>query len=206
MTTIAYRDGILAADSRVTHDSEAGGTRIFKCTKLYRKIAKLDGEEQEVILATAGESAPGELFVEWFGTGKDVTDMRDTFVLGMADFTVLVLKHDGLYEVDMYCHISKVLDKFYAVGSGAKAAMGAMHMGADAYKAVQIACKIDPYSAPPIVTMSLGKEPKKRNANKTKRKGLEVGQLREGLSIEKESDQTGSSSSVLGIPENGKES
>lgn len=157
MTTIAYRDGILAADSRVTHDTEGGGTRVFKCQKLYRKVVKLGEVEEEVILATAGESSPGELFVEWFGSGKDVTDMRDTFVLGQADFQVLVLKRDGLYEVDMYCKPIKVLDKFYAVGSGAKAALAAMHMGADAKKAVEIACRIDPYTAAPITTMSLGK-------------------------------------------------
>lgn len=166
MTTIAFRSGILAADSRVTTDSEAGGTRIFICQKLYKKTVKINGgDAEEVILATAGESAPGELFVEWFGTGKDVTEMRDTFVLGEADFEVLVLRQSGLYEVDKYCHLSKVLNPFYAVGSGAKAAMGAMHMGADARKAVEIACKIDPYSAPPIYTMSLipvVKKPKKK--------------------------------------------
>lgn len=144
-------------------DSEAGGTRIFICQKLYRKTVKINGDPEEVILATAGESAPGELFVEWFGTGKDVTEMRDTFVLGEADFEVLVLRHSGLFEVDKYCHLSKVMNKFYAVGSGAKAAMGAMHMGADARRAVEIACKIDPYSAPPIYTMSLtpSSKPKK---------------------------------------------
>ena len=166
MTTIAFCAGILAADSRVTVDSEAGGTRIFICQKLYRKTVKIDGQTEEVILATAGESAPGELFTEWFGTGKDVTEMRDTFVLGEADFEVLVLKHDGLFEVDKYCHLSRILNKFYAVGSGAKAAMGAMHMGASAKKAVEIACKIDPYSAPPIYTMSLTPAVKKNGKKK----------------------------------------
>jgi ATP-dependent protease HslVU (ClpYQ) peptidase subunit len=171
MTTIAFRDGIIAADSRTTTDTEAGGTRVFTCQKLYPKKVKLDGLEEDVILATAGESAPGELFTEWFGTGKDVSDMRDTFVLGQADFTVLVLKTDGLYEVDMYCHLTRILDKFYAVGSGAKAAMGAMFAGADARRAVEIACKIDPYSAPPIVTMSL---PRYAPAHKPRKRRLKV--------------------------------
>jgi hypothetical protein len=31
MTTIAYRSGIMAADSRITEDSEAGGTRLGHC-------------------------------------------------------------------------------------------------------------------------------------------------------------------------------
>lgn len=162
-TTIAFRDNILAADSRVTVDSEAGGTRIFKCQKLYRKTVKLNGgDPEEVILATAGESHPGALFVEWFGTGIDVTTMRDTFVLGEADFEILVLKHDGLYEVDKYCNLVKIMDKFYAIGSGTKAAMAAMYMGASAKRAVEIACKIDPHTAPPIYTMTLTPVVKKK--------------------------------------------
>jgi hypothetical protein len=165
MTTIAFRAGTIAADSRVTVSTEAGGDRFFGCVKLFKKLAKIHGKEQEVILATAGESAPGALFVEWFGSGKDVESMRDTFVIGEADFTVLIVTHDGLFEVDKWCCMEPVVitdDKpYYAVGSGCKAALAAMAMGATAKRAVEIACGIDPHSAPPIITMTLNGKKKK---------------------------------------------
>ena len=152
MTTIAFRSGILAADSRVTVHTEEGGARVFDCDKLFRKRGTFLGREQDVILATAGESASGMAFVDWFGSGRDVPDI---FVHGDADFTVLVLSEDGLFEFDKWCRGEKVKNEFYAVGSGAKAALGAMHMGASARKAVEVACKVDPYTAGPVVTMRL---------------------------------------------------
>ena len=153
MTSIAYRDGILAADSQTTVESEAGGARRFRCEKLYRKTTK---EGAEAIIATAGESAPALVFLDWYGTGKRPPPR---LLEGNADFTCLVLRRDGLWEYDAWCRGDKVLEPFYAIGSGAKAALGAMHMGASAEEAVRVACLIDPYSAPPIVTMSLSKDP-----------------------------------------------
>lgn len=144
MTTIAVRNGIMAADSRVTHDSEAGGTRLFRTEKVFRK--------GKVLIGLAGESEPGLIFLDWYGTGKEPPSI---LIAGDADFTALVLTRRGLYEYGKYCRPEKVLEPFYAIGSGCKAALGAMHMGANAQTAVRIACKIDPYSAPPIVVMPL---------------------------------------------------
>lgn len=45
---------------------------------------------------------------------------------------------------------------FAAVGSGSDAALGAMACGADARKAVRIACKYDLHSRPPVHILSLG--------------------------------------------------
>lgn len=155
MTVIAYRDGVIASDSRVTADSEAGGTRMFKCEKLYRKTIKIGRRKLPVIIGTAGESAPGLIFVDWYGSDKPPPSQ---LIDGEADFTCLILRPDGLFEVDKWCRPDKVLSKFYAIGSGAKAALGAMHKGASAIEACEIACKIDPYCALPIVSMRLKDE------------------------------------------------
>lgn len=152
MTTIAYRKGVIAADSRTTIETEGGGARMFLCEKLFRKAVTIDGVLQEVIVATAGESSPGMVFLDWFGTGKEPPDR---LIDGEADFTCLVLQQDGLYEYDAWCRGIKIEDEFYAIGSGAKAALGAMQMGASAARAVEVACKIDPYSGPPITSMRL---------------------------------------------------
>src|SRR5258708_6787058 len=79
MTTIAFKNGVIAADSRVTVDSEAGGSRNFHTEKLFRRQVIINGVGQEVIMATAGESAPGSLFVQQFGTGKSLEEVRALF-------------------------------------------------------------------------------------------------------------------------------
>lgn len=149
MTTIVFRAGIMAADSRCTMSSEAGGSRVSKCDKLYRKTTS---DKEDVIIGLAGESGPGLVFLDWFGTGKDIPA---SLLEGEGDFTALVLSKKGLFEYDKWCRGERVKGRFYAVGSGAKAALGALYMGANAKAAVKIACKIDPYTAGPVVAMSL---------------------------------------------------
>jgi len=149
----------LAADSQVTVDSEGGGSRKFKCEKLYRReVPKLG----ECIIGLAGGSFDGLVFLDWLVTGD--VDAPQRLLDGAADFTALVLSKEGLFEYDLWCRPDRVLEKFYAVGSGAKAALGAMHMGADAKKAVEIACRIDPYTRPPITVMSLAATPKPKSS------------------------------------------
>lgn len=155
MTTIAYRDGILAADSCVSLQTEAGGARKFRCEKLYAKLVyerENADDSKKVIIALAGESSPGLVFLDWYGS-DDEPPQR--LIDGAADFTALILTEDGLFEADAYCRPDKILEDFYAIGSGAKAAMGAMYAGASALEAVEIAAKIDPYTAGPFTTMSL---------------------------------------------------
>lgn len=173
MTTIAYRNGVIAADSRVTVSSEAGGDRNFHTKKLFRARVDIKGVQSEVILATAGESAPGSLFVEQWSTGKSLTEIRDLFTYSEADFTVLVVTEHGLFEVDKWCVLEPVYEVFYAIGSGSKLAMGAMEAGASAQKAVEIACRRDPYTALPVVTMRL-----KPNGKQT-RKDLPMSEVRQ---------------------------
>lgn len=151
MTTIVYRDGIMAADSRVTVDSEAGGSRHFRCEKLYR-VETPRGKTRAVI-GLAGESFPGLVFLKWFRTGADEPPRQLTDI--DSDFTALVLTREGLFEYDRWCEPERVLGSFHAIGSGCKAALGAMHAGSNAIVACRIACKIDPFSAPPVTWMSL---------------------------------------------------
>lgn len=144
----------MAADSRATIETEAGGARLFRCEKLYRKKIKVGKRIEEHILGFAGESSPALLYLDWYGTGKPPPEV---FADMVSDFSVLILSKHGLFDVDAYCRPEKVLEKFWAIGSGAKAALGAMHAGATARQACAIACKIDPYSGLPITHMTLSK-------------------------------------------------
>ena len=151
MTTIAYRDGILAADSRVTY-GEHQTARIHTCKKLFRKRVTQGKKSFDVIIATAGESSPGLVFVDWYGSGKPVPDL---FLHLGGDFLCLVLTPSGLFEYDVYCRGEEVSDDFYAIGSGAGPALGAMHCGKSAVEAVRIAARIDPYTGGRINSESL---------------------------------------------------
>lgn len=152
MTTIAFRDGVIAADSRATVHTESGGDRFFTTEKLFRRIVGKGKQRREVIIATAGESAPSLVFVDWYGSGKPIPDQ----ILHLdSDFTCLVVEKDGLYEVDKFCRPEKIIEKFYAVGSGTKAALAAMHCGKSALEAVRIAALIDPGTAAPFYSMRL---------------------------------------------------
>lgn len=147
MTTIAYRAGILAADSQVTYGGdEDAGSRKHRCQKLFRKRAF----GADVVIATAGEGPPGMLFVDWYGKKS-----KPPAVLAEAEFTCLVLDEDGLWEFDRWCRAEQIAEEFYAIGSGAKVALGAMHHGASAREAVEIAKLVDPYTGGEVKTMEL---------------------------------------------------
>jgi 20S proteasome alpha/beta subunit len=144
MTTIAYRDGILAADTRATDSGYHPG--IYRCEKLFRV-----GND---IVGTAGDDTPGMVFLDWY-THKDKRKPPSRLVDGEADFCCLVLSKNGLFWYDKWCRPNKVLDEFYAIGSGGAYAMGAMGMGATAEEAVRQAARWDCYTGGDIVTMAL---------------------------------------------------
>lgn len=150
MTTIAFRDGILAADTRGTDEGYHPG--IYRTEKLFRV--------GEAVVATAGDDSTGMLFVDWFTArqkGKRVKPPA-ALVLGAegADFCVLVLMGEGLFWADKWCRLIKVSDEFYAIGSGSPYAMGAMAKGATAEEAVRIAMRWDPHTGGEVQTMKLG--------------------------------------------------
>lgn len=149
MTVIAYRKGVLACDSRITWESEAGGTRVSRCVKMFRKPGAL--------VALSGETSSGLVFLDWFDPDKPEKAPLDNLIIGEADFLAVVYTRKGLFEFDKWCRGEpvKLHRGYWAQGCGAKVALGAMHQGATAKEAVAAACVWDPYCAPPIVTMEL---------------------------------------------------
>lgn len=152
MTCIAYRNGILAADSQSTDDNNLR----LKCKKLYR-IGK--GKNKGHIVATAGADFPGEVFVRWYEQGGDhLMPTADRDLISEDDlFLCLVLTPEGLFVVDKSCLLVPIIIPFYAIGCGGAVAMGAMEKGAGAREAVAIACKWDSNCELPVVSMRLEK-------------------------------------------------
>ncbi len=141
MTTIAVRSGIMAADSRVT----ACNGSISRMTKLFR----VRGD----IVGVAGDMAAALVFCDWYKR-PDRKDIPAALRDGNADFSAIVLTAGGVIEYDRWCRQMEVIEKFHAIGSGTKAALGAMHMGATARQAIAVACKIDSYTGLPVRSLT----------------------------------------------------
>lgn len=144
MTTIAYRDGIMAADSCVANNA---GTRLGRARKIHRLP---DG----TLAAGAGDFAAVLNVIDWLAAGQP-TDERPAFEDETA--VVLLLVHPdgivGILETDL--RECQVEGDYFAIGSGCEGALGAMAAGARAEEAVRIACGIDTNTSGPVMTEAL---------------------------------------------------
>lgn len=165
MTTIAYRDGVLAVDSRATMENGGAG-RKRAVRKLVRKSITEGRKTFDILLAAAGDFTPGRVFIDWYGSGKPPPE---ALTHHGGDFVCLVLRPDGLYEYDIYLRGERIEEDFYAVGSGADAALAAMHCGKSAVEAVRIAARVDAYTGGKIVSEALAPTPGRRSPGPSRR-------------------------------------
>ena len=145
MTTLAYRAGVMASDSR----AYAGNSlSIGNKPKIHRLK---DGS-----IFAVSSRVPGidSVLREWVERGA---------VLALAPrvdtrtFTLLLVKPTGavFYAENEFTLSGPLQGEFFAIGSGDNIALGAMAMGADAVRAVAIACELDVWTKGPIMTMKL---------------------------------------------------
>lgn len=132
MTTIAYRDGVLAADTLIT----AGNSRDGFCTKIAKRGA--------VLAAAAGSLPLACGFLAWFDCGlpagrepKMQGAEKDDYAIGK------IFTPTGIILTFSDCGWSLRRAPFYSFGSGADYAVGAMARGASAAEAVAVAIQFD---------------------------------------------------------------
>lgn len=149
MTTVAFRNGILAFDSRVCAEH-------MIIQKEFTKGIKTENH----LCAYAGDVGFGELFLEWVKNGMNPSDPPKTMVNNSAeDIEALVIDKKGnviLWTSAPSGMLPINLGKipFYAIGTGAEFAFGAMEAGLTAKEAVEIAIKYDQNSGQPVKTIS----------------------------------------------------
>lgn len=146
MTTVAFRDGVMASDSRYS-DVSTGitvGPKLFK-----KKVGK-----KEHIIGICGDVYAAMVFVDWYGT--EDKDLHKTLV-DMTDDSFEVIIWDGkkLKSANRYCRLLEVGEPYFAIGSGGVHAITAMDCGKSSIQAVQLAMKRDPYSGGRIINMRL---------------------------------------------------
>lgn len=139
MTTIAYRDGILASDGRMT----SGDIIVSEKTeKVFRCEGSIIGRKV-VAFGISGHSAA----IHYINL-KDGIDPGTQFPAGIY-FNLIAICEDGAVielskqEKDAYCHINEIKAPYHATGSGYQLALGAMAMGSSAEGAVLAAVKHD---------------------------------------------------------------
>lgn len=151
MTTIAYKDGILAGDTMMTRGDEKsiGVQKVFKSKHFligfaggYSSIVPLlhwvDNYEM------SGQDSPNNMHRTW----DAVTHLG-------SDYHVLFVTRAGVLWTGTESSPPVCLpNKFDASGSGSEFATGAMAAGASAVEAVRIASKYDIYTGGPVIKVS----------------------------------------------------
>jgi 20S proteasome alpha/beta subunit len=151
MTTIAYRDGVLAADRRVT----GSGTIIGHKTK----IAKVGG----VLCGATGSNTLACEFIAWVQEGcpadrppvlyressnknpDDAADITGFLIARNRPNRLISFRDSGVQWLD---------GPYFAFGSGQDYCRGAFAMGANAKQAVESALLFDVYSGSGIDVLS----------------------------------------------------
>lgn len=145
MTTVAFKEGSMASDSRYTDAvGITRGPKIFR-TKTGKK---------EVLIGICGDAYAAMMFVDYYGSGdkelhKVLVDMTDD------NFEVLIWDGKKLWIANRYCRPLELEEPYYAIGSGAQHAITALDCGKSATQAVQMAAKRDSSTGGRTVTMRL---------------------------------------------------
>ncbi|MDH7796454.1 MULTISPECIES: hypothetical protein [unclassified Beijerinckia] len=164
MTTLAVRDGVVAFDSRITSGDGIVPNSIKKAwiSTKHPVIYAVMGTISNVYAAAQKLDRMRKL--PW-----DDPDKWDASKLpSMADSSIFVVCKDGRVFCIEEGGWWPAAGPYWAGGSGAMAATAAMHMGADAAKAVEIAILVDQNSGGPVNVLRLDdikvvkRKPKKR--------------------------------------------
>lgn len=139
MTVIVYRDGVMASDSLLSGQG-------VRCGEA-EKVRDINGW---LIGISGNWGVACELF-DWFEQECRDSIKRPPSQIHVDDDkypigVLLVRKSSGaVFCIDGLGYPQRINAPFYAIGSGAEVALGAMEMGADAIKAVKAACKFNCY-------------------------------------------------------------
>lgn len=143
MTVIAYRAGVLAADTMAVHNEHI---KVLNSCKVIKRRGHL--------LAVAGDLCPANpLILKWF-FAKSGMEKRTPYH-GMKFDLMVITPEEQIQMWDQRGEVEIMHVPFYAIGSGKEYAMGAMEMGATAQQAVAAAIKWCPTVGGKVVARKL---------------------------------------------------
>jgi ATP-dependent protease HslVU (ClpYQ) peptidase subunit len=153
MTTIVATRDRIVCDSQVTH-----GNTLYRADKVEVVRGALVG-------VAGGNEQTGQ-FLRWF---KDGAKASKTPVITDPEFDVIVLDRSGLRIYTSSFEPDRITDPYYAIGTGSYAALAAMLCGKTPEEAVEIACRVDNNSGPPVQTFLLANAAQPKRARKGRR-------------------------------------
>lgn len=156
MTTVAYKNGVMAADSCWSYNSTVD--------TLSRKIHRL---KSGALLGQAGANDARELIaaLELVKLPKNLPTVRELLQFRIDFLGIMVFPNGRVYKIATTHMLPEACDDdlgvwpvdrdFTAIGTGGEIAIGAMAAGKGALEAVKIACRFDTASRPPVYQFSL---------------------------------------------------
>lgn len=140
MTTIAYRDGVMASDSLVTKGhSHRDGTS--------QKVYRLGPPGRGILVGIAGQWPAAQRLVDWLRAGAhgEPPDMG-----GEKGAEALIIMPDGLIVSVTWAGWERYRAEYVTLGCGSDYASGAMAHGATAEEAVAASLVHESASGGPI--------------------------------------------------------
>jgi hypothetical protein len=163
MTTVAYKDGFMASDSKCTDDFGSFCTRIQKIHRLSSGALLGQAGDADIreMLALLDKTSPAKL-----PTRQQLADLHTdcSLILAFPAGRVFLVEAGpvliGDSEYEWIGSVVEMQERMAAVGSGYQYALGAMKAGRSAAEAVAIACHFDSFSMPPVREVRVKKEAK----------------------------------------------
>jgi hypothetical protein len=145
VTVVAYRDGVMAADTRLSAHNEA-----CKATKLVRLP---DGG----VAGACGSWSAAYAALKWLFEGGSADGSEDRKLLPDIDgAVVLIARPDGsLWLLEHRFPAYPLLDRMTTIGCGAEAAKMAMALGKSAPEAVSWVVRQDLLCGDPVQSMEV---------------------------------------------------
>lgn len=130
MTTIAYKDGILAADTQLTYTDDTYG----HCHKIIKLV-------NGMVVASSGDSLKDFWLMKYL-QGEKIPKNKMNF----KGVHAIIIDDGKVFVTYGTADLLPMEDKFYACGSGMRIARGAMYYGLGAKDAVKFASEVDIYT------------------------------------------------------------
>lgn len=143
MTTIAYRSGVLAADTLISYNTFTNGKR--------EKIARAG----KWLVALAGAAWLRHPLEEWVAKDCPSDEVPAALIDHEDEFAALIIDEQGTPHEFSNGYLVPIYADYTAIGSGSIFAIGAMAHGATAEEAVVAASKHDKNTGGPVTSISV---------------------------------------------------
>lgn len=141
MTVIAYRDGVLAADSA-----------FVQCDHMWGTAEKIWRRDDGTLIGAHGTAGFCEAFKTWVMDGEEGDAPQSEKEKGEQS-DGLIVRPDGSIEIHTPDGVIPFKGPFYAMGSGEGIALGAMASGMSAAEAAAMACEYNIYCGGPVTVL-----------------------------------------------------